>query len=231
MSVSAINGLNALVKTEASVIKLTGENPSNTTLISGYGGLVSAALNAASAAYNSPLISNASLLVNSFNFSAQLAVLNEAINSGDAEKIATAALNMGASVAGLVGSIPSPIQAQARAISAGLSLGALAVGNRAALTNALSDAFDNWDTNLSWKDIFPGNSPRGIDPSTSNFWRRFMKWVQLRDPLVLDLDNDGIETIAASVEDPVLFDIDADGVKNGTGWIKPDDGFLVLDRN
>jgi hypothetical protein len=27
------------------------------------------------------------------------------------------------------------------------------------------------------------------------------------------------------------LDHDADGIKTGTGWIKPDDGWLVLDRN
>ena len=52
-----------------------------------------------------------------------------------------------------------------------------------------------------------------------------------RDPLVLDLDGDGIETIAASATNPVLFDHDGDGLKKGTGWIQPDDGFLVMDRN
>lgn len=28
-----------------------------------------------------------------------------------------------------------------------------------------------------------------------------------------------------------MFDSDGDGVKNRTGWISPDDGFLVFDRN
>lgn len=50
------------------------------------------------------------------------------------------------------------------------------------------------------------------------------------DPLVLDLDGDGIET-TGSRDVVVLFDHDADGVKTGTGWVKPDDGWLVLDRN
>ncbi len=49
------------------------------------------------------------------------------------------------------------------------------------------------------------------------------------DPLVLDLDGDGIETLGTDAG--VLFDFDGDGVKTGTGWIKGDDGFLVLDRN
>lgn len=51
-----------------------------------------------------------------------------------------------------------------------------------------------------------------------------------RDPLVLDLDNDGIETIGISGA-VVVFDHDGDGIKTGTGWVKSDDGFLVLDRN
>jgi len=52
-----------------------------------------------------------------------------------------------------------------------------------------------------------------------------------RDPLVLDLDGDGIETTSTRDGTIILFDHDADGVKTGTGWVKPDDGWLVLDRN
>lgn len=52
-----------------------------------------------------------------------------------------------------------------------------------------------------------------------------------RDPLVLDLDGDGIETTGERDGTRVLFDHHADGVKIATGWIKPDDGLLVLDRN
>jgi hypothetical protein len=51
------------------------------------------------------------------------------------------------------------------------------------------------------------------------------------DPLVLDLDGDGIETTRTRDGKAILFDHDADGVKTGTGWVKPDDGWLVLDRN
>jgi Ca2+-binding RTX toxin-like protein len=51
------------------------------------------------------------------------------------------------------------------------------------------------------------------------------------DPLTLDLDGDGLETVGIDPESPILFDHDGDGVKTATGWVKPDDGFLVLDRN
>ncbi|QZX85032.1 calcium-binding protein [Metapseudomonas otitidis] len=48
-------------------------------------------------------------------------------------------------------------------------------------------------------------------------------------PIVLDLDGDGIETYGA--EGQTLFDHDGDGNKHGSGWVKSDDGLLVLDRN
>ncbi|WP_279361525.1 calcium-binding protein [Xanthomonas sacchari] len=58
---------------------------------------------------------------------------------------------------------------------------------------------------------------------------RARRWIPRRDPLTLDLDGDGIETVGASGS--VLFDHDGDGVRTGTGWVLPDDGLLVLDRN
>ncbi|MGL4668391.1 MAG: hypothetical protein ACRCWR_10750, partial [Saezia sp.] len=51
------------------------------------------------------------------------------------------------------------------------------------------------------------------------------------DPLVLDLDGDGLETAGAKEAGAVMFDLDADGVKTKVGWVRPDDGLLVLDRN
>jgi hypothetical protein len=52
-----------------------------------------------------------------------------------------------------------------------------------------------------------------------------------RDPLVLDLDGDGIETVGVNPTTPLLFDIVGTGIKQSVGWVKADDGFLVLDRN
>jgi hypothetical protein len=49
------------------------------------------------------------------------------------------------------------------------------------------------------------------------------------DPLTLDLDGDGLETAGTTAG--ILFDQTGNGVKTGTGWVKPDDGFLVLDKN
>ncbi|WP_231502384.1 calcium-binding protein [Paracidovorax avenae] len=56
-------------------------------------------------------------------------------------------------------------------------------------------------------------------------------WTPPRDPLVLDLDGDGIEAIGIDPTRPILFDHDGDGTRNATGWIKGDDGIVVLDRN
>ncbi|SMC46565.1 beta strand repeat-containing protein [Sporomusa malonica] len=49
------------------------------------------------------------------------------------------------------------------------------------------------------------------------------------DPLVLDLDGDGIETTDTSAG--AFFDLDNNGFAERSGWVKPDDGILVMDRN
>jgi Ca2+-binding RTX toxin-like protein len=56
-----------------------------------------------------------------------------------------------------------------------------------------------------------------------------VNWQPRRDPIVVDLDGDGLELRAADGQ--VLFDHDADGVRTGTGWVRPDDALLVWDRN
>ncbi|MDD2369606.1 MAG: calcium-binding protein, partial [Sulfuricurvum sp.] len=71
-----------------------------------------------------------------------------------------------------------------------------------------------------------------ISDPVNDLWHAFKNWVApRRDPLVLDLDGDGIETLGVNATTHVVFDYDGDGVKTGTGWIKGDDGFVVLDRN
>ena len=60
-------------------------------------------------------------------------------------------------------------------------------------------------------------------------WSEARDWIERRDPLALDLDGDGIETRGA--DGTVLFDHNGDGMRTGTGWVRSDDGLLVLDRN
>ncbi|UQZ88322.1 hypothetical protein C4J81_03510 [Deltaproteobacteria bacterium Smac51] len=52
-----------------------------------------------------------------------------------------------------------------------------------------------------------------------------------KDPLVLDLDGDGLETTGISGNRPIMFDHDGDGQRQATGWVASDDGLLVMDRN
>ena len=51
------------------------------------------------------------------------------------------------------------------------------------------------------------------------------------DPLALDLDGDGLETVSYNGRRGPMFDYDGDGIRTATGWLAADDGFLVLDRN
>lgn len=49
------------------------------------------------------------------------------------------------------------------------------------------------------------------------------------DPLILDLDGDGIET--TNLTDRVYFDHDGNGFEEQSAWVESDDGLLVWDRN
>jgi Ca2+-binding RTX toxin-like protein len=68
-----------------------------------------------------------------------------------------------------------------------------------------------------------------LDDLTNTLFNAARNWTAPRDPLVLDLDGDGIETVGINPAAPIVFDHDGDGIRNGTGWIKADDGLLVLD--
>lgn len=84
-----------------------------------------------------------------------------------------------------------------------------------------------------WFESFGGNFTGSI-PSNLLIPSRFddgKKFTPRRDPLALDLDGDGIETIGLTSEKKILFDHDGDGIKTGTGWLNGDDAFLAFDRN
>ncbi|QDH73169.1 calcium-binding protein [Brevundimonas sp. M20] len=51
-----------------------------------------------------------------------------------------------------------------------------------------------------------------------------------KDPLVLDLDGDGIELVGLDASN-AFFDIDNDGFAEHTAWVTGGDGFLVRDLN
>ncbi|MCP4073961.1 MAG: hypothetical protein GY742_19875, partial [Hyphomicrobiales bacterium] len=57
---------------------------------------------------------------------------------------------------------------------------------------------------------------------------KLVRWQPVDDPLVLDLDGDGIETVSQS-QSGVHFDMDGDYFAEASGWVSSDDGFLVID--
>ncbi|MGY4830464.1 beta strand repeat-containing protein [Sphaerotilaceae bacterium SBD11-9] len=73
------------------------------------------------------------------------------------------------------------------------------------------------------------NFKKGLNPPTAGY-PPHNTWGCLIDPLAIDLDGDGIETLGIS-GNPIAFDHDGDGIRSATGWLSPDDAWLVLDRN
>lgn len=70
---------------------------------------------------------------------------------------------------------------------------------------------------------------QAINLKFKEWWDRAKNWVWPRDPIILDLDGDGLETVGLASN--VYFDHDGDGVLTKTGWSGKDDALLVWDRN
>lgn len=77
----------------------------------------------------------------------------------------------------------------------------------------------------------PRPRPQGVSENVINLFRQAITWRPFADPLALDLDGDGIETLGTLTDGAVLFDHDGTGVRTGTGWLTGGDGWVVLDRN
>ena len=102
------------------------------------------------------------------------------------------------------------------------------------------------ENKVFWQATFTGNFPLGNSSLTPLFTGlRFdiklplIFWHEIglkapppgrRDPLVLDLDGDGVE-VTSLTGSQVFFDYDLDGVAERTGWVSPDDGILAFDAN
>ncbi|MBQ1327639.1 MAG: hypothetical protein IIY49_06365 [Eubacterium sp.] len=69
---------------------------------------------------------------------------------------------------------------------------------------------------------------KGIQDENSDY-EKAGKAQPPRDPLIIDLGNDGIEL--KSLLEGVNFDLDRNGFAEKTAWIGEKDGFLALDRN
>ena len=80
---------------------------------------------------------------------------------------------------------------------------------------------------IEWID---GRHGRLKDPNDSDYDEaKKIRPPERRDPLVLDLDGDGVESAKATSS--TYFDHDCNGLAESTGWIGKDDGLLALDRN
>ncbi len=95
----------------------------------------------------------------------------------------------------------------------------------------LVDSFiSGWEMQLNIFDRFLGLfDTDGIRFEVYADFASALNFVMRRDPLALDLDGDGIETVSANTG--IVFDFNGDGLKTGTGWVKSDDGLLVRDLN
>ena len=103
--------------------------------------------------------------------------------------------------------------------------------------------------NMSKEDFFNADNWKGFAGELAEDWSRTFwdlfpdsinPWKQrdgidgkyhIVDPLALDLDGDGIETISAAGFSGSLFDHNGDKIRTATGWVAADDGLLVRDLN
>ncbi|MEW5678654.1 hypothetical protein [Comamonas kerstersii] len=67
------------------------------------------------------------------------------------------------------------------------------------------------------------------DKGTKDPFNNAKRWQPPRDPIILDLDGDGLETVGLASN--IYFDHDDDGVLTKTGWAGANDALLVWDRN
>ncbi len=154
------------------------------------------------------------------NFTDFVRTLNDQINAIE-QAGATAQANLQNDFQQLAGTAGQTYQDTVNSVSAAMEqiAGAMTAAEKSAAKTFLDFAFGL------------GNTINGIEQTIATLFNSAQTFVQrFGDPLTLDLNGDGIRTVPLKVP-PLLFDINASGIKIGTGWIAPDDGLLVLDRN
>ena len=94
------------------------------------------------------------------------------------------------------------------------------------VTGALIDEFNNLAIGSRFFDL------TRVDPRVNTSTTDAINWVPpRRDPLVLDLDGNGITTSGFNPAAPILFDQDGDGTLTATGWIAAGEAIVVRDLN
>lgn len=159
-----------------------------------------------------------------------------ALESGSTDQLIVASLGLIEGLGGFLASVPGPGQAAGLALALTAKAARMHYENREPIGDALQsiatsienlvvEVSDSNALNLSYNEI--KNAEFNINGLFDA--ARGQVIIQRRDPVVLDLDGDGIETVGTSAG--VMFDHDGDDVKNASGWVKGDDAFVVLDRN
>ena len=101
------------------------------------------------------------------------------------------------------------------------------------------------DTGLHMAQLITGRTPFGVglslftslvevlSPYVPCIWKDDQPDIkppqEVKSPLAIDLDGDGIATYA--LKNGVFFDIDSDGFAEKTAWLNGKDAFLAIDRN
>ncbi|CWR00081.1 Iron-regulated protein frpA [Neisseria meningitidis] len=112
---------------------------------------------------------------------------------------------------------------------------AIATGDTGTISTEEFYNFDNWKG--FGYELFEDWSRWVYDwlPDGWNLWKELDRnrsgQYHIYDPLALDLDGDGIETVAAKGFSGSLFDHNGNGIRTATGWVSADDGLLVRDLN
>ncbi len=170
-----------------------------------------------------------------------LGVLIDKINDGTVERhdYVHALTSLGGVALGVaeLALLAAGVEAGAVLLTLGLGLAALDYADEhgydpTEIKDDLSQKLDILNDKLNESSDWLDNTPDYISPDINDLFNEFKSPDSSHiSPLVLDLDGDGIETFGISSQTNVVFDHDGDGIKNGTGWVKSDDGILVLDRN
>ncbi|MEK6787366.1 MAG: calcium-binding protein [Pseudomonadota bacterium] len=164
-----------------------------------------------------------------YNLSVAISLINSGDDRGALEEVASAGVGL------LAGSV----------VLALIGTGPIGITVSSIVSFAMSQEFSDFlekikndeeigatDLNNLSNGLAMAHQMQGIGFHTSVSFNSALLWVNRRDPLTIDLDGDGFETIRIDPNgQPILFDHDGDGIKSGTGWISADDGFLVIDRN
>ncbi|WP_434051449.1 MAG: DUF5801 repeats-in-toxin domain-containing protein [Roseibium sp.] len=98
-------------------------------------------------------------------------------------------------------------------ITGGLTFADLVIGDDGAGNTTIFDTVNN-----QYVAVLTGISSAVLDASDFSF---------SSDPIVLDLDGDGVELVSA--ENGVAFDLNGDGQAEVSGWVGADDGILAVD--